>query len=181
MEVEAISNISNPEKVSLTVITKNLLGRKWPNVNVQLTRIDDCYYHNIPVEIIRTTDGEGKCVFESILEGDYLIHISTKRVFLEKLYTIQKDETIDIRLPSVFGWFRKGKRVEEDKVREEICFECRMRFKGFKDKFRCKYCGEYFCSEHRLPEKHNCRGDPKSPPHSYRIIYSKGKGRIINK
>jgi Zn-dependent protease len=25
--------------------------------------------------------------------------------------------------------------------------------------FRCKYCGGYFCSEHRLPEMHECRGD----------------------
>jgi Zn-dependent protease len=24
--------------------------------------------------------------------------------------------------------------------------------------FRCKYCGGYFCSEHRLPELHNCTG-----------------------
>jgi Zn-dependent protease len=24
--------------------------------------------------------------------------------------------------------------------------------------FRCKYCGGYFCSEHRLPEMHNCEG-----------------------
>ncbi|MCW4048387.1 MAG: site-2 protease family protein [Candidatus Bathyarchaeota archaeon] len=24
--------------------------------------------------------------------------------------------------------------------------------------FRCKYCGGYFCSEHRLPEMHNCQG-----------------------
>jgi Zn-dependent protease len=22
--------------------------------------------------------------------------------------------------------------------------------------FKCSYCGEYFCAEHRLPEKHNC-------------------------
>lgn len=25
--------------------------------------------------------------------------------------------------------------------------------------FRCNRCGGYFCSEHRLPEKHNCPGD----------------------
>ena len=25
--------------------------------------------------------------------------------------------------------------------------------------FRCKYCGGYFCSEHRLPELHNCTGE----------------------
>jgi len=24
--------------------------------------------------------------------------------------------------------------------------------------FKCKYCGEFFCAEHRLPEKHNCLG-----------------------
>ena len=24
--------------------------------------------------------------------------------------------------------------------------------------FKCKYCGEYFCVEHHLPEKHNCPG-----------------------
>lgn len=24
--------------------------------------------------------------------------------------------------------------------------------------FRCSYCGEYFCAEHRLPEKHGCPG-----------------------
>ena len=25
--------------------------------------------------------------------------------------------------------------------------------------FRCKYCGGYFCTEHRLPEMHGCTGD----------------------
>lgn len=25
--------------------------------------------------------------------------------------------------------------------------------------FRCKYCGDYFCSEHRLPESHRCKGE----------------------
>jgi len=24
--------------------------------------------------------------------------------------------------------------------------------------FRCSYCGDYFCAEHRLPEKHDCPG-----------------------
>jgi Zn-dependent protease len=25
--------------------------------------------------------------------------------------------------------------------------------------FRCKYCGDYFCAEHRLPEMHDCKGN----------------------
>ncbi|MHA1994269.1 MAG: AN1-type zinc finger domain-containing protein [Candidatus Hodarchaeales archaeon] len=24
--------------------------------------------------------------------------------------------------------------------------------------FTCSYCGEYYCADHRLPEKHNCFG-----------------------
>ena len=26
--------------------------------------------------------------------------------------------------------------------------------------FKCNYCGQYFCSEHRLPENHLCRSSP---------------------
>lgn len=29
--------------------------------------------------------------------------------------------------------------------------------------YNCKYCGNKFCSEHRLPENHNCSGNAKSP------------------
>jgi Zn-dependent protease len=34
--------------------------------------------------------------------------------------------------------------------------------------FRCNYCGESFCGEHRLPENHACPrvGGPKQPGHS---------------
>jgi len=28
--------------------------------------------------------------------------------------------------------------------------------------YRCKYCGGFFCSAHRLPENHNCMGMKKS-------------------
>ena len=30
--------------------------------------------------------------------------------------------------------------------------------------FKCKFCGGYFCEEHRLPEKHNCPNIPKPLP-----------------
>ena len=30
--------------------------------------------------------------------------------------------------------------------------------------FRCKFCGGYFCEEHRLPENHNCPNLPKPLP-----------------
>src|SRR4030067_2049656 len=30
--------------------------------------------------------------------------------------------------------------------------------------FRCSYCDELFCAEHRLPESHNCCRKPASSP-----------------
>jgi len=30
--------------------------------------------------------------------------------------------------------------------------------------FKCNYCGKIFCSEHRLPENHQCPNLPKEPP-----------------
>ena len=26
---------------------------------------------------------------------------------------------------------------------------------------KCSYCGQHFCDDHQLPEKHNCQGLPK--------------------
>ncbi|MGQ9641467.1 MAG: AN1-type zinc finger domain-containing protein [Candidatus Bathycorpusculaceae bacterium] len=50
--------------------------------------------------------------------------------------------------------------------------------------FRCPYCGDYFCSEHRLPENHNCpqmelarapkeetRPTTVQKPHQYSVTY----------
>ena len=38
----------------------------------------------------------------------------------------------------------------------------------------CKYCESWFCEKHRLPETHNCKGNPKNP-HKYggRFKYSR--------
>jgi hypothetical protein len=49
-------------------------------------------------------------------------------------------------------------------------------------RFHCKYCQNWFCEVHRLPEKHKCEGNPKNPHrNSGRIIYSKGKTTHLTK
>lgn len=35
---------------------------------------------------------------------------------------------------------------------------CSICFKEVNMPFTCKYCGYHYCSEHRLPEDHNCQG-----------------------
>jgi len=173
--------ILNPKKISLTITTTNALGRKWKNVNVKLIRIDDYFYHN-PKEIEGVTNDDGILKFNSILEGAYLVQISTKKVFLEEVHVIRKNELIKIKIPSIFGWFHKEKELNVEELRnfyekfrtdKEVCFKCKKPYKSYTDRFLCKYCGKYFCSEHRLPENHDCWGEPKAPSGGFREIHTK--------
>ncbi len=178
-----------PRKASLTITTTNIIGRKWGHINVKLIRIDDYFYYKRK-EIENKTNEEGVLNLKSILDGAYLIQTSIKRVFSEEIHIITKDETIRIKLPSLFGWFYKKKKINENELRNiyekfrtdiELCFKCKKNYKGYTDKFKCKYCKKYFCSDHRLPENHSCWGNPKSPSGGYRVIYSHGKTRVITK
>ena len=51
------------------------------------------------------------------------------------------------------------------------CHFCNQKREGLP--FRCNFCGESFCSDHRLPENHACPrvGGPKQPGHSEVIRY----------
>ncbi|MBD3353787.1 MAG: hypothetical protein GF364_20060 [Candidatus Lokiarchaeota archaeon] len=44
--------------------------------------------------------------------------------------------------------------------------------------FTCNYCGKTLCSKHRLPEAHDCTGEPKRPP---RVLNPWGKYDSDNK
>jgi len=45
---------------------------------------------------------------------------------------------------------------EESKMSETSAMICQKCGKETFLPFKCQYCGGYFCSEHRLPENHNC-------------------------
>ncbi len=57
------------------------------------------------------------------------------------------------------------------------CFYCSKPFVG-QDAFyfRCRYCGQDFCTEHRLPENHLCKSNPmrRTKPSSSMPYYSTG-------
>jgi predicted nucleic acid binding AN1-type Zn finger protein len=50
---------------------------------------------------------------------------------------------------------------------KQICYFCG---RDVDIPFRCNYCNLIFCSEHRLPESHNCINMPKSDWATYRKI-----------
>jgi hypothetical protein len=65
----------------------------------------------------------------------------------------------------------------EQAIAESSCFCCGKEYLKRLDKFYCRYCGHSYCSDHRLPEKHNCNGNPKRPPLNGSVIYSQEKIR----
>lgn len=46
----------------------------------------------------------------------------------------------------------KNHQIEEHN--DKVCYLCGEEFENMP--FKCKYCGKKFCSDHRLPESHNC-------------------------
>lgn len=61
----------------------------------------------------------------------------------------------------IFGVKRVGAKRPESTFRGE----CEICFKKIDvgQAFSCKYCGEWHCSDHILPEDHQCSGNPTNP------------------
>ena len=45
-----------------------------------------------------------------------------------------------------------------------ICAYCKKKIEGIP--FTCSYCGKDFCSDHRLPEKHECEELKRQKKHN---------------
>jgi len=184
-----VEPLLNPKKISLTIEVKNLIGLKQKNVNLKLIRIDDYFYHK-PKEYETKINEESVANFKSILEGAYLVQTLKNKILVEEILEIRKNDTIKIRLPTIFGLFKKEQKVSDEKIKKiyqkyrldtDVCFTCNNKYKSWSDKFLCKYCEKYFCSKHRLPEEHNCWGEPKAPPGGYRVIFSGGQTSVSGK
>ncbi len=55
------------------------------------------------------------------------------------------------------------------------CEYCKKKIEYKFDRFYCSYCQKWHCPEHRIPENHECKGNPPSMPKPLREIWSKGK------
>ena len=172
--------------VSITIKTKNKLGKICKNVNVKLIRIDDHFYHN-PKTIDGITNDDGIVNFHELSEGAYLIQFTKNKIYSEETCKLTGDKTLEITIPTIFGLFRKEKKIdyavknkiyEEERTDHGNCFKCKKSYKEYTDKFNCKYCGKYFCANHRLPENHNCWGEPKAPSGAFHETH-RADGKVI--
>ncbi len=114
--------------------------------------------------------------------------MSLKTPQIEKIIFLEKNEELTVSLPVLFGWFYKKENlvsdIEKEKLYEkfrtdkDVCFECNKKYKDWTDRFNCNYCKKYHCAKHRLPENHNCWGNPKAPPAGLREIHTSDGGII---
>lgn len=65
----------------------------------------------------------------------------------------------------------KHKNVAEKRLDMSECSECGKQTMSF----TCHYCGGKFCSEHRLPENHDCEGLESGKKEEYMVSKSKDK------
>lgn len=99
--------------------------------------------------------------------GAYILRISTKRSVFETF----ADGNTKIRMP-FFYRFRhiELNSAELDQLSEKFrwdqnkCYHCKKKPEDhLTSRFKCHYCHKFFCSSHRIPEDHNCQGNPKLP------------------
>lgn len=76
------------------------------------------------------------------------------------------------------------------KIRTKFKGYCELKIKGdtckndvtyIFNRFYCSYCNEWHCPKHRLPEHHECKGNPKSPPGAFREIHTRQGIIVISK
>lgn len=61
------------------------------------------------------------------------------------------------------------------------CTYCGRKALGV-DVYRCSYCHNHYCTNHRLPESHDCSGNPRKPRGGFREVHSaSGEIRVYGK
>lgn len=90
--------------------------------------------------------GVSTLAFSLLLFYFFIIHPMNFQSKSPKMYTRSYSDSFR---PNVIPPSKTAKKT----IMRGSCYLCgKTAMMGF----TCSYCGEYFCSEHRLPEKHHC-------------------------
>jgi hypothetical protein len=178
----------NTKNTLIKINVTNKYNKPIKNAKIKLIKIDDNFYDKQLI-FENHTNEEGFSEF-NIFPDDYLLQISKRNFYSEQIVHIEKKEIIELQLPIIFGWLKKENKIHEDELKKtyeqnrtdhKLCFYCKKKYDNYLDKFSCKYCHKYYCTEHRIPEYHKCSGNPKSVSKTHREIYSSGNTTILSK
>jgi len=139
------------------------------------------YTHTNASDIYAKTNSLGEADV-NISKGYYIMIIDSRYNQI-----IEFKDNLTIKIPK-FSFFLFGKDVSSDEITELYnkldkykCFKCERKYHTL-NKFSCRYCGRNYCQKHRLPESHDCWGNPQAPIgkgfreiHTRRGTYVKGK------
>jgi predicted nucleic acid binding AN1-type Zn finger protein len=76
-----------------------------------------------------------------------------------------EDGDINMDIVKLDRWLKDYKsRTDLIKLKpgERMCAYCNRKV-AYPDYFKCRYCDEVVCSDHRVPESHKCPKRPLSP------------------
>ena len=88
--------------------------------------------------------------FTIIIPDENLTEEECRRIAKKILLELYKLEGIELNIDDI--------EIKMRGFASGICNYCLIRFPFT---YKCKRCKGYYCSEHRLPEKHNCPGERK--------------------
>ncbi|MFX0132560.1 MAG: AN1-type zinc finger domain-containing protein [Candidatus Hodarchaeota archaeon] len=89
--------------------------------------------------------------FSIIIPDENLTEEECRRIAKKILLELYKLEGIELDINEI--------EIKMRGFASGICNYCLIRFALT---YKCKRCKGYYCSEHRLPEKHNCPGERKT-------------------
>ena len=104
-----------------------------------------------------------------LVDENTRVYMPIKGLSLSRLYG-KKD--VKVKLPLFFSSFKKDltlSKNEIDRLNEDTrwdlhkCYKCKKQYRDIVDRHKCTYCGKYFGETHRLPEDHDCKGNPTLP------------------
>jgi hypothetical protein len=140
----------------------NLLKKPWKNVTVELFNVST--KNRKPKT--KKTDLNGLVYFPINSSNRYLARVHAGNIVFEKM--IEEDKSIiNMKLNTFFGILKKERLLSNNK----FCSYCKFQYDDIVEKFKCHYCGNKHCSNHRLPENHVCPGLPKKPQSRFREVH----------
>lgn len=118
----------------------------------------------------RVEDNDKKDFIFPLKPAKYILQITEKKSAYGQIIDGKKD--VKVKLPLFFSSFKKDltlSKNEIDRLNEDTrwdlhkCYKCKKQYRDIVDRHKCTYCGKYFGETHRLPEDHDCKGNPTLP------------------
>jgi len=121
----------------------------------------NCNKNNKVAKIIYGISNDVPDIYKKVKAGKAVLANSLPSLNAPKYYCNRCEFTFDENGIISPLKVQEGELILKSKYKG-YCELCKVE-KGFPDYFYCKYCKKYHCDKHRIPEEHECSGNPMLP------------------